>query len=325
MKGIKISIIIPCYNVEKYLSRCLESILNQKVAHDLYEIITVIDGSKDNSESICSKYASIYSNIKVVVKENGGVYAARNTGVEEAGGEYIWFVDPDDYVTPNSLSDILLALSTSDLDVLFFYFNRVDEAGHIMTNIKDNFKTEKNQDVLSGKDFLDKIMLYSTFLWGFVAKSKIIKGMKFKENMRSMGDAEYIPRMLLTTNRVKIDLFTAYNYVCREGSISKLKKPSVNLLNGAYEALKTNLLMQKSHPDVAYFSQFSSYLILTNIRLLSQSNDEKLTKRFFFLIKSEKVSHIIYQGKDYKRKLMVLLYNISPLACFNISKLFKRQ
>ena len=325
MEQIKISIIIPCYKVAEYLPKCLDSIYQQNIDANLFEVIAIIDGSPDQSENICLKYAQKHSNLKVIKIKNSGVYAARNIGINYSSGEYIWFVDPDDYVSQDSLSNIILTLNQETLDILFFQFNRVDENGYAIENIKDNFKTENNHNIMSGIDFLNKVMLYSTFLWCFVAKREIFNSTKFKENMRSMGDAEYIPRMLLTIKKIKMESFIAYNYVCRNGSISKRKKPSTNLLDGAYESLKTNLTIQKEYPNIIYFKEFTSYLTLTNIRLLSQTDNYKLVKRFFSLIKSEKVNNIIYHGQDKKRRMMTIIYNISPLLCFIISKLFKRQ
>lgn len=325
MEEVKISIIIPCYNVAVYIKKCLDSIYNQNVNKKDFEVIAVIDGSPDESENICLRYAEKYLNLRVIKISNSGVYAARNVGIMEATGKYIWFVDPDDYIEHDALSKILFILNNEELDILFFLFNRVDDKGHVIENIKDNFKTENNNNIMSGIDFLEKVMLYSTFLWCFVCRSNILKLQPFKENMRSMGDAEYIPRLIYGVKRIKMESFVAYNYVSRDGSISKRKKPNDNLLNGAYEALKTNLNMELKHPQVNYFKEFTSYLILTNIRLLSQSDNQKLIKRFFSLIRKRKINKILYKGLDRKRKLMTVIYNISPRLCFILSNFFKRK
>lgn len=92
----EISIIVPIYNVEKYLPKCIESILSQTFTN--FELILVNDGSKDRSGIICDEYASKDNRIKVIHKENGGVSSARNSGVDLASGKYIGFVDPDDYI-----------------------------------------------------------------------------------------------------------------------------------------------------------------------------------------------------------------------------------
>lgn len=98
---VKFSIIVPVYNVEKYLNNCIESLLNQKF--DNFEIILVNDGSTDKSGLMCDNYASTNKNISVIHKDNGGLSDARNIGIANAKGEYIIFVDSDDFIEPESL------------------------------------------------------------------------------------------------------------------------------------------------------------------------------------------------------------------------------
>ena len=110
-----ISIIIPVYKVEKYLPRCIESVLNQTYKN--FELILVDDGSPDNSGKICDEYALRDNRIKVIHKENGGVSSARNTGIDAASGEYINFIDSDDWVPENSLEILINAILSNDADL----------------------------------------------------------------------------------------------------------------------------------------------------------------------------------------------------------------
>lgn len=103
--NIIISIVIPVYNVEKYLDECLGSII--KNYHTNVEVILVDDGSTDKSGSLCDKYDKKYEFISVIHKKNGGLSSARNVGIEKAKGKYIWFVDSDDYISNDSISNIL--------------------------------------------------------------------------------------------------------------------------------------------------------------------------------------------------------------------------
>ena len=111
MNNIKFSIIVPVYNVENYLRECLDSILNQTYKN--FEIILVDDGSKDGSSQICDEYEDKDSRIKVIHKENGGLSDARNHGIEAATGDYLVFVDSDDWIELNSLENISIALNDS--------------------------------------------------------------------------------------------------------------------------------------------------------------------------------------------------------------------
>ena len=110
-----ISVIVPVYNVEKYLSRCIDSILNQ--TYKDYEIILIDDGSKDSSGKICDEYAKNHNNISVIHTKNRGLSAARNTGTENSHGEYITFVDSDDLISNSFLSDLYTLIVNNNADI----------------------------------------------------------------------------------------------------------------------------------------------------------------------------------------------------------------
>ena len=118
----KISVIIPIYNAEQYISQCLESIINQTYTN--LEIICVIDGSPDNSLEICRNYAEKDERIKVFDKENGGTHTARNKGIEMARGEYVMFIDPDDWFDLDTLECLVEKIEEQDLDVIRFNYIR---------------------------------------------------------------------------------------------------------------------------------------------------------------------------------------------------------
>ena len=111
-----LSIIVPLYNSEKYLPKCLDSLLDQDIQESEYEIILVDDGSPDNSRFIAGEYARAHSNIVVISQANKGTSGARNTGLRHASGKYVYFVDPDDYILNNSLSRLLRHMEEKSLD-----------------------------------------------------------------------------------------------------------------------------------------------------------------------------------------------------------------
>lgn len=134
----KISIIIPVYNVEKYLGHCLDSCLDQDLPRSEYEIIIVNDGSPDNSQEIIDRYASKYENIIVIKKENGGLSSARNAGLKIAKGEYIWFVDSDDSIKENCLSEIYKLISEQCIECLTFdYFYKDENENKLETKARN--------------------------------------------------------------------------------------------------------------------------------------------------------------------------------------------
>lgn len=126
-----ISVVIPVYNVEKYLHECVDSMLAQ--TYPAHEIILVDDGSKDNSGTICDAYAAAHSCIKVVHKVNAGLGMARNTGLDHVTGEYVVFIDSDDYCSPDFLEQLEGARASNDCDTCKSCFDRVDMEGNFLS------------------------------------------------------------------------------------------------------------------------------------------------------------------------------------------------
>lgn len=114
-----LSVIIPAYNVEKYIGECLDSLVRQNIDKEEYEVICVDDGSSDKTPEILDEYAKQYSNICVIHKENEGVSVARNVGIENAVGEYLWFVDSDDFIVHNIFKDIKEFQKENMSDIMF--------------------------------------------------------------------------------------------------------------------------------------------------------------------------------------------------------------
>lgn len=127
MEGPLISIIVPVYNVEKYLPTCVDSILAQ--SYERFELILVDDGSPDKSPQICDAYAATDERVRVIHQENGGLSAARNAGLDAARGELIGFVDSDDSISPTMYESLLRAMTAADADISLCNYLLVDEAG----------------------------------------------------------------------------------------------------------------------------------------------------------------------------------------------------
>lgn len=133
MKQSLVSIVLPIYGVEKYLDRCVNSVVNQTYRN--LEIIMVDDGSRDNCPAICERWAAKDSRIKVIHKENAGLGMARNTGIENATGDYICFFDSDDYVAPNTIEMTLTLAQREQSDIVIFGLANVDATGHVVNQI----------------------------------------------------------------------------------------------------------------------------------------------------------------------------------------------
>ena len=146
-----ISVVIPVYNVEKYLAECVDSVLGQ--TYQDYEIILVDDGATDSSGAMCDEYAQKDTRIRVIHQPNGGLSAARNAGLSAAAGEYIYFLDSDDYIEPTTLVDLVSVAEQEQADVVFFdgyvFFDECEEDDTVSRYVrKEAYATQKGRDIL---------------------------------------------------------------------------------------------------------------------------------------------------------------------------------
>lgn len=205
---IKISIIVAAFNVEEYIDRCLESLTNQDLDSDEYEIIIVNDGSTDSTLEKLNDWKSKFENIIVISQKNKGQSAARNTALKQATGDYVFYVDADDYILVNCLN--LLLISSQNADILRFDFN----------NNTITFKGKYNK-CYTGVDFFENCFgIWSPCMQIFKRSFLINNKLFFVEGMTS-EDAELIPKAyLLATSAVAIP-DKIYNYVFNPNSTTK--------------------------------------------------------------------------------------------------------
>lgn len=216
---MQLSIVVPIYNVAPYLRKCVDSLLAQDIFN--YEIILVDDGSPDECPLICDEYAEKYDNIRVIHQVNAGLSAARNAGVAKAQGEYIWFVDSDDYVEPNVLGVLIEQIERDNLDVLRFRYQNVKESGEAFVP-HEGMKTDFNDYSpipVDGITFLNERMWIQCYAWQFVVKKEIVEQELFTKGIY-FEDTDWTPRMLLRAKRVASTNLVAYNYLWRDGSIT---------------------------------------------------------------------------------------------------------
>lgn len=254
----KVSIIVPVYNVEKWLPECMDSLVNQTL-EDI-EIICVNDGSTDNCKNILDEYAKKdkekfkKERIKVINQENQGVCAARNAGLDIASGEYITFVDSDDYVDTKCYETAYKWAKKDNIDVLQFRHNRVNEK----SKIKSSNNSEKNlsdSEVLNLEQFLKKS--FSGFVWFKMIKSDIIKdnNIRFMTDISLSEDACFSYMVFPRATRFKIIPGKFYNYRSRPGSAVKKwnkndynNRQMISIINHVYNSWKEgNLIKGREH------------------------------------------------------------------------------
>ena len=150
----ELSIIIPVYNVQKYLEDCLLSIYKQSLSLETFEVIAVNDGSTDSSIDILREYGEIYPNLIIISQENKGLSKARNNGLAVASGKYVFFMDSDDFLCLDSLASLLSKAVEYDLDVLRFDYKFVDEKGDELDKKTNRDKRKRYSDWLVDGKFL---------------------------------------------------------------------------------------------------------------------------------------------------------------------------
>lgn len=223
---MKLSIIIAAFNTGQYLTRCLNSCLNQDIDKEFYEIIIVNDGSTDNSLSIANNFASRHPNVRVISRENGGLSAARNTGLTHACGDYVWFVDSDDFIEPNSIKHPLEFAKENQLDVMCFFFQFVHEDGAIQTR---QYSPCHSGEILSGPDFVSKTGFVMS-PWAAIYRREFLleQDLKFMEGILH-EDEEFSPRAQFLARRIAHLPDIVYNYFQRSGSIMKSARSSMRV------------------------------------------------------------------------------------------------
>jgi len=294
---VKLSIIVPICGVEQYLRKCVDSLLNQDL--DNYEVILVDDESPDNCPQICDEYAEKTKSeelrhknvsIRVIHRENGGLSAARNSGIEVSHGEYIMFVDSDDYIEPNVLKGLLVQVERDNLDVLRYRLQYVNPQYEVYNPYKiDPFKgNDYSDEPTDGVTFLNNRMNTQCYAWQFILRRDLIysrlsalDSCLFTEGIY-FEDTDWTPRMLCRANKVASTETIVYNYLMREGSITNAvnKSKQKKVLDDKMRLVET---MQRQSMDLQdqgkvnqWFARMIADTVISIITILgTQFYDER--------------------------------------------------
>jgi len=219
----KLSVIIPVYNTENYLSKCLDSILAQDIPSREYEIIIIDDGSTDKSYNIIKSYSAQNQNIRVFNQNNVGVGSARNLGIREADGKYLMFVDSDDFILMNCLNLLVDQMEINNLDLLRYNYEAIYEDHKIIPKTKNSLHTILyNQDIVDGSTFISDYLGWACYLWLYIYNTSFIKknNLLFNSSIY-FEDIEWLIHVLMVAKRVLSYNKKIYFYLQRPGSITK--------------------------------------------------------------------------------------------------------
>jgi glycosyltransferase involved in cell wall biosynthesis len=356
---LELSIIVPVYNVAPYLRKCVDSLLAQDISD--YEIILVDDGSTDESGIICDEYAtsslstagtSPFSEadhsiipIRVIHQENGGLSAARNSGVKIANGDYLMFVDSDDYIEPNVLGKLMAQVERDDLDVLRFDYQNVRITSEGLTKRYEVFEPYKrshrlendySEVVTDGVTFLNTRMSTACYAVMFILRRDMILNLKSEIiNHKSeiddclftpgiyFEDTDWTPRMLVRAYRVASTNTVVYNYLQREGSITKAvnRSKQQKVLDDKMRLIgemqrQSNELQEKGLNNV-WFSRMIAGTVISVIGILSK---DFYSERKGYLEQLKQMNVYPLTSKSTKAKLI----NLSPRLAVELLHLKNR-
>lgn len=246
-----ISIVIPIYNTEEYLNRCLDSVLNQSYKN--LEILLINDGSTDSSEKICLEYAKNDKRIKYIKKENGGIASARNLGIEIATGKYIGFVDSDDVIDKNMYEILYKNLVNTGANLSICEVVR-------FSNIP-NF-TEENESIIYSKEELLKIILEDEKICNYAVNKlfnlELIRNIRFPIG-KLLEDVGTIYKFILNSDKIVYTNSKLYGYYSRNGSVSK--NISQKFIYDYFE------MIEKRYEDLKEYN-LGDYLILNKVNVI---------------------------------------------------------
>ena len=296
----KLSVIIPAYNTEKFLVKCVDSVVNQTYKN--IEIIIVDDGSRDNTPQICDELASKYNNIKVIHKENQGTCKAREAGVNAATGEYIAFIDSDDYIDLTAYEKLIKVLEENDCDMVQFGYYRVDTNGKIISeHRRDAVKFDNAYGAF--KHFASVILRDITMLVDKIYKRSLFENLQWPENIAYAEDYCTDTQLFAKVQKFMAIDNIFYYYVNNPASVTHQvlidKSKILDLIKAdKFTADFTAEAMPKCLPEILYYSIHLYF----NMIIHQISADEQGTKELIMQCEKNLTSNYNRMKAELKRQ-----------------------
>ncbi|MDC6352769.1 glycosyltransferase [Zeaxanthinibacter sp. PT1] len=319
---MRLSIVIPCYNMERYLPTCLDSILRQELGKGDFEVIIVNDESKDDTLKIARKYEEIHEEITVIDKVNAGVGAARNSGLDVARGTYVYFLDPDDYLANNMLPGVLDLAESNDLDILTFDSLSVG-SDEIIQDSK--FKSDGlSTDICDGISFI-ALRKFSNEIWWYLIRREFMlsKGLRFIEG-RWMEDAILTAQLFRNAHRIAHTNSDVHRYrilptsAMRNKSREHYNKVIYDNANAAHAFVELLCSIPPDHPKseackIRLRTRQQSFVFFLLVRLMkSDISTDKIPEMLQDFEKIGAYPLNAFLGQDYhgiRYSILVTAYN----------------
>jgi glycosyltransferase involved in cell wall biosynthesis len=310
MSDIKVSVILPLYNVEKFIGQCLDSLVNQTLKE--IEIICVNDGSPDNSATIAKQYAEKYSNITVIDQENKGAGAARNNGLKHAKGEYLSFLDSDDFFEPDMLEVAYNKAKEDKADMVVFNSNQYYEDDNTYKNINWTLRYKKIPPYMPFKhrQMTDNVFkVFVGWAWDKLFSREFVEkhNLLFQEQ-RTSNDMLFVFSATVLAERITVvpkDKILVHQRRNNKESLSNTREQSWQCFYNALTALKERLVNENMFKELEQdYINYALHFSLWNLNTLAEPTyttlKDKLTKEWFEELGIKgKPSTYFYDKKEY--------------------------
>lgn len=322
MKDHLISVIVPIYNVENYLRKCVDSIINQTYKN--LEIILVDDGSPDNCGKICNEYAQHDSRVKVIHKENGGLSDARNAGIDMAEGEYLAFVDSDDYIAEDMIEKLYKQLMKDNSDMSLCSFKYFDESGdEILSRMDDS--PIKNE-IITGEQAVNKLLENNP--WYFVVacnklyKKELFRGIRFPKG-KIHEDEFVVHHLFYRCAKISCISEPLYHYLQRRNSISNgtVSVKRLDLIEAMYD--RALFALEKGLNNIVYASVALMAERLSNFIPNDEASLNRKKELYKLYLKT--ISLLKTDGLNFKRKIIICITKLYPQFLLLIKKHRRRN
>lgn len=295
---IRISIIVPFYNVEAYIEKCIRSLYIQDIPQDEYEVICIDDCSPDGSRAIITRLQNDYPTLQLIChsvnKRQGG---ARNTGIQHARGKYVWFVDSDDYVLPNVLSTILREAEENELEILQFKKNATIPNTIIMSGVEYALLDSNWSDRLP-------LMWQTIFLRSFL----INESLSFVENVQ-FEDTDFALRAYLVARRVKFLNYPAYIYCIHSDSTVHRTNSPTKIYEQVLLLWRTSKIIDQTS-DIRYEALLKQYLHNELSTLGKQISSLTFKDRLLYAKKAHSISLHCFRNYTSAKNILRLKYGL---------------
>ena len=317
----KVSIIVPIYNTEKYLKRCVDSILAQ--SYENLEVILIDDGSKDNSPAICDDYAKKDNRIVVVHKQNGGLSSARNAGLNVATGDYIGFVDSDDFISPNMYKKLIENIDKSGKTLSNVMYVRSFDSGKVIPSKVPHTTDEE----IYSEQFTKELMLHTgdVSVCTKLFPKEIFDNVRFCEDKLN-EDLLFILKILNKIEKINFVGEIGYYYFLRSGSISSgYGKAVEDMVGNSVVAMET---VVKKFPQLKMEAvrfalyQHMAYLLLLPLDLADKEN--ALYVNAIKFIRKHYFKNIFNKYLTFKNKVILFAFSMAPKLTKRLLSIIKK-